>query len=197
MPRPKKSPEQQVRAYQLHQQRFGAGAITLQLELEFEAPVSRRTVERWIGGFPKDSELDSPFEWHRMEEYGLPWEASAFLLEMLFAARESRLNHLLPEPTVRQARWWWRVHLAAPEIRDPDDLILLAQRFVSREIAHDILGSPLDLGDLQALLAYKRWRNDARRERYLAATTEGRIPALRPNHEQSVTWEEGRHMTEG
>ena len=97
---------------------------------------------------------NAAFEWHRLQEYGLPWESSDILLSVWKRVCHMREDSSTPLPTVRQARWWWRVHLAAPDVTDPMDLFLLAQRFVIREILSDLLGQSAEMRDLDAHLAY-------------------------------------------
>ena len=82
--------------------------------------------------------------------------------------------------TVRQVRWWWRVHLAVPDA-EPLDVFYLAQRFVLREILHEILGAPLEMDDLEAHLAYKPWAGEWNRYYYHRDIEEGRIRPLRDN----------------
>ena len=163
---------QQLRAYRLYSGRgFSAGAITSTLEQEFDEPVSKRTVERWIGKFKKlpseNTGLDQPFHWHLFEDYGIPWEASELILSLT--------RFILLEPvvddfefsqegpiTVRQVIWWWRVSRAVPELWEEStiplyDLYSMAQRFVFREVERDVLQLPVDFSDLEAHLIYKPW----------------------------------------
>ena len=102
-------------------------------------------------------------QWHRLGEYGLPGESSAFLLEMwryvqeYFADALRGLEETIAPPTVRQARWWWRVHEALPNEDDPAEIYFWAELFTRREMAQDILGEPLYVADLEPYLAYKPW----------------------------------------
>jgi len=171
------------------------------LELEFEQPVSKRTVENWVAGFKANgnTRLDAPFHWQDIDsyaEFGLPWEAGAFINEMWFAIEQDVL--MLPldgedylrvvPPTVRRARWWWRIHQACPEItaprkgiwpglgRDfgPLDLAFLAENFLEREVAHDVLGLPLDMDGFAALIRYKPWLTQSRFLAYIKASLKDR-----------------------
>ena len=78
-------------------------------------------------------------------------------------------------PTIRQARWWWRVHLVAPGMRE-DDLYWLAQGFVVRELARDVLGVVVKFDDLEAHLAYRPWEDSSRLSAYMDAVDNGLIP---------------------
>ena len=190
MGRPKSSPDQQIRAWNLREQRgYGPAAILKTLETEFDSPVSERTVKNWIHEFKvlsdeKAEDLDSPFEWHRVEEYGLPWKSGAFLLEVWKQLTRSRQEPSTQMPTVRQARWWWRVHLAVPEVIDPMDVFYLAERFVFRELLIDVLGQPNNMRDLEAHLAYKPWVDERNRlEYHTDIKFKGFIPPLQKTSE--------------
>jgi hypothetical protein len=156
---------------------------------------NRSTVYRAIRNMPESSE-DVPFEWHRMGEYGLPWEASHYLLEMWAQLNESEAGFDLDstysrkvqtaELTVRQAKWCWRVHLSAPDLGFRDTW-QKAQDFVYEERRCDFLGKPFDAEDLWAYLAYGEWRSEDHRKRYRKAVNERRIPAKKHRASGSVT----------
>jgi hypothetical protein len=194
MARPKKSPSQQIRAYDLHKGGFSPEAILGQLEQEFDKPVSLRTVERWTQGFKRlpagVSDSDAPFQWHLLEKYGLPWEASEYLLEMwaYFLVRSLYNPKAEPPPTVRQVHWWWRVRQAAPDI-DSQDVWWIAQEFVVREIAHQVLAQPLEMADVEVWLALKPWSGEDQRSIYLSNVKIGLIPPLRAVEQSSSTVE--------
>ena len=59
---------------------------------------------------------------------------------------------------MRQARWWWRVHLAAPNLQT-DEVWYLAQRFSNRELEHDLLNKSFHIADLETHLAYRPWES--------------------------------------
>ena len=83
-----------------------------------------------------------------------------------------------PLPLAREVIWWWRVHLVDLEL-DFGWVWKITQWFVVRELIHDILGSPLDLSDLEAYLAYAPWyKNNL--STYRQAVEDGRIPAIKP-----------------
>ena len=191
MGRPRASEKQRLWAYGLYRQGFKASAIHAQLEEDFgesnrwdelEDVVSLGTVKNWIRQFEglgaSATSLDEPFEWHRLEEYGLPWEAGEYLLGMWSFFKEGGVMRPTPPPSARQARWWWRVHLAALDI-GMLDLWYLSQEFASRELVSDVLGKPLELEDLEARLAYQPWADDEKNQVYHRAIEEGRIPEMK------------------
>jgi hypothetical protein len=194
LPRPKASADQQLTAWQLYSQtnkKLSARSICRKLEEEFPEPVSQRTVERWLHAWrDQDSSLDAPFQWYLMEEYGLPWQASEYLLEMwaYFLVRSVYNPKAEPPPTVRQVRWWWRVHQAAPDI-DRQDVWWIAQEFVVREVAHEVLAQPLEMADVEAWLAVKPWSGEDQRSTYLSTVRIGLIPPLRAVDQSSSTVE--------
>src|SRR5918996_4513578 len=67
---------------------------------------------------PAQRHLAAAFDWHRLEEYGLPWESSNFLLKMWAEINEGdpgfdsgdswRYTGRTGGLTVREAKWAWR-----------------------------------------------------------------------------------------
>ena len=188
MPRPKASEPQRLRAYELWVQQFGPTAIHRALKAEFEEKepveeaeraVSLNTVKNWMQGFdrlsPGTVDLDSPFQWHRLAEYGLPWEASAFLLEVfrLHRRRESDLYAGYPTverppfygPTAREARWCWRIHQALPDV-PVDYVVNIADEIWQRDLASNLLGLPFDIDGIVAEWAYRPGDSVERRQEY-------------------------------
>ena len=194
MARTRANPEQHTDAYNLYQEGLGQTAIAQKLVELFPSPVSERTVGNWIRGFKRLNPillaLDSPFQWHRAEEYDLPWEASAYLLEMWRMVMNGEVIQFNERgdraPTVRQAKWWWRIHQAVPDVSSKGDVWFLAQRFVNREMLIQVLDEPLEFADLEAHLAYKPWENEDRIEAYRTAVQEGRIAELRRDDPVSI-----------
>lgn len=151
----------------------------------------RATIYRACKAMP-DLPIDNPFEWHRLEEYGLPWEASAYLLQVwshrieYWRGTDRLIDEERPEEdpnhsdgplTARRARWCWRIHLADPEL-NVDGVLSLSAAFESRDLVHELLNVPLELKDLEVLLAYKPWANEERLEAYRSALIEKRIPFI-------------------
>ena len=143
----------------------------------------QRCREKWIQLPVAVRRRDQPFEWNELEEYGLPWEAGNYLLQMWVSVKEGEAfkvmdaRFVIPPPTVRQARWWWRVHLAAPDLR-PHETWCLAQRFSNREVAYDLLNKPFHIADLEAHLAYRPWESPGKLSIYRKAIGKGAIPAI-------------------
>ena len=153
------------------------------------------------GGNPKKvGVLDEPFEWNRLEVYGLPLEASSYILDIWVEQIEA-LPHV-PEllkawfpnsgnrnvislkelykrfhVTAREARWWWRIHQVDPDL-DSTGVVALAKCYLSKEYYRDVIGLPLILSDLDAMLAYRPWASNTNSERYRSAVADGRIPRL-------------------
>ena len=185
MPRPKASPQLRTRAYKLWGGGYGHKAICEKLEEEFEeSVVSERTVGTWISEFKlkqgqsEGLSVDASFQWHLMKEYELPWQAGEYLLDMWVARLRDALNYSwTPEITFRAVRWWWKVHLAAPEL-SAIEVRSLATGFEIREVMHDILNEPLMMKDLDAFLAFRPWSSAEKRMVYLAAIEQGLIPEL-------------------
>jgi len=186
MPRPKASSRQHSDAYDLHLAGLGSLAIWESLDKRYSDVVAPRTVDNWISGFkglnPKIKELDSPFVFNKMEDYGLPLDASAYLLQLLTSWADGRLSWW---PWVRDMRWVWRVHRAAPELELPD-VWGLAQMFTTRERASDLAGNPDNFEDLYAYLAIKPWINERNLETYKRAyisIAEGLMQPINVEHE--------------
>ena len=188
---------EKIRASKLRRQGMSYQAIAdaLSDEAKDGRRFDRATIYRVCRAMP-ESPLDEPFEWHRLEEYELPWEAGAYLLETWRIVMDGEINQFKELgqvlPTVRQVKWWWRIHQAAPEIGSKSDVWFLAQRFVNRELTHQVLNKPLFLADLEANLAYKPWEgwpeNLERFEAYMKAVSEGRIPQIQIDDVEDIMW---------
>jgi hypothetical protein len=203
MPRPIANPDQHLRAYQLWRTGLGPTAIEEKLSEEFGKAVSDRTIAIWVKGFkglnPVTVDLDAPFEWYRMDKYGLPWEASSFFMDMMtlwylertWLAESGPGNAVSFTPTVREAIWWWRLHQAAPEVGQQIgslwDIQLMAAQFVYREMALELLGIPMETADLEARLVLKPWLDQEHHEDYHRAINAGVIPPLKEGAHQEVS----------
>lgn len=210
MPRPRKYEVQQLEAYSIYTQRKAAGedvsAVDIQVDLEVKHPegtASYRLITNWVKEFNNRDEwqtlLDSPFQWHLMDKYKLPWQAGDYLMDIFYRLEVSRSGMhgmpqrikgftVIPQPfSVREASWCWRVHLAGPEIgKDVGlsvDVACLASEFAFRESVRDVLGRPLEVADLEALLVYKPWldfgREEHRHQGYHKAVGEGVVSPVK------------------
>ena len=218
MARPRKYQEHKLEAYaffQHHKADHGGDpakvlATDVQVDLETEHPngtASYRLIADWVKEFKGQDEwqalLDSPFEWHRLREYELPWDASEFLLQMWAYYRELtrdlewalKYSGPQPVPTVRQAHWWWRVHQAAPA-QDNGFVYIWSDQLWKCELSRDVLGKHVDISGIDAYLAYRPWMSEKNQIDYDQAESDGRIPSLPSNNEDSELLKELRGRPE-
>jgi len=148
--------------------KWGAGRTYQELKLRAEA--HRRNdypSERWVGQYLRDiwAVMDeekqhqySLLYWpESLERDELPWEASAACLELLgrvFAG--GTLGE--KRPTIRLARAFWRVTLAAPDL-DAHKRVRFA-RFWSAWQSLGGHGVPQDLRNLERYLSFAPWRSE-------------------------------------
>ena len=147
-----------------------------------------RTIQRMVKEIRGNlGPLDRPFQWHRMGEWGLPWEASEFILGMWAYAKELsadldwslQYSVPLPPPSVRLVHWWWRVHQAAPD--ETRFFVWMWGRELWRcDLYKDVLGKPADPSGIEAYLAYKPWQNPKQQDIYDRAIKRGTISPLPP-----------------
>ena len=147
---------------------------------------------------------------YQLNGWGLSWESGEYLL-MMQAYVESQVytydraqevmgtgtkgelpdtltgpprppyNQLMP--TVRQACWWWRVHLAARDM-DMEKVWIMGTLYAIRELVSQLSRERLELGDLDAYLVHKPWEGESQESRYRRLIAQGRIPAIRSNPER-------------
>jgi hypothetical protein len=122
------------------------------------------------------------FRWPESFERGdLPWEAQGAALELMRVwARGPRLGMVSPEarrllspaarPSVRLARWFWRMTQAAP------DATALERRHIAGLLAAAEAGDPDVRRAAEGWLCYAPWRSEEARGAYEEAQAEGRIP---------------------
>lgn len=170
--------------------------IAQELEKQFGHRYHRTSIYRARKKNP-DLPKDSPFLWHCMAEsrdYGLPWEASAFIMDMIGMIH--RVNNGLTQmdgkahqltPTIHEVIWWWRVHQAAPEIaKDVGtlfDIYWLATSFVFRELIHDLSGVPMETEELELRIAVKPWLDEERHQEYHQIVDRAVVPYIQPGFE--------------
>src|SRR6266542_2464202 len=92
--------------------------------LEQEGAALERTdypAERSIRRIVADFRTKSTYEQHQAESFAwpesmlagaLPWEAARDALDLLRSRQEGEVKR--PAPTVRVAKWFWRLRMAAP-----------------------------------------------------------------------------------
>ena len=116
-----------------------------------------------------------PFQWQRLENASIPWEASHWALQCLSAHYESALESAtwareigereygvsnLKVPIIgsaftnRWAKWCWLLHLAAPDLL-PRDVLILATVPATEERIQDLLGKQMNIQDLGDWLALR------------------------------------------
>lgn len=143
MARPRASAEQQKRAYDLFNNGFTVSSTHLQLETEFDNPVSRGTVGNWFKGFKQGGLLqgkaDEPFRWAEMGNHEIPYEAGAVLLKIVSVlpdCDEPEGYFETGSMSFRDAKWAWRVYQAldgnVSYIADPCDVIRFESELRSR-----------------------------------------------------------------
>ena len=72
-------------------------ADTLRDESIDKREFDRTTIYRACRSMP-DLPIDEPFQWRNIQDYGLPWESSAYILDFWAQAIELSLIHI-SEPT--------------------------------------------------------------------------------------------------
>jgi hypothetical protein len=181
--------------------------------------VKIRTLGNWVKDFRKrDISLDQPFEWHQIDDYqakgfGIPWEASEFILELWYrvkeqfsAYEENAGSGPLREPTIREVRWWWRIHLADPKLphadpelqhADPElqhfiEIYVRGRDFATDERYQQFVDPSWDnLRGRWRELAYKPLKSAERRQQYEQATV---IRFTTPDDSGLETWRRGNEM---
>jgi hypothetical protein len=131
------------------------------------------------------------FCWPESMEAGLlPWEAGAAALELLGIQRGQDLllsprglGLAIGRPSVRLARWFWRVTQAAPdlpaflqEFEERPGRYYVAMALAVRESVGDMSQGVLD--GVEAYLAYAPWRSRGNAGQYGRAIDAGQIPDL-------------------
>jgi|TARA_R110000824_G_C15232376_1_gene678765 hypothetical protein len=100
--------------------------------------------------------VDSQFEWHRFGEYGIPWEAQEFLLDIWKVIWSGEVDWRENERrySAREVIWWYRVHIAAPDM-PITRVITFGQRFAANEIAVERFGSEPIIEGLYQAIAFR------------------------------------------
>ncbi len=156
--------EECLKSVKASQPSWGAGRICRELERQAES--GNRTdapSERWVGEFlrrklPQDLTEYRLLYWpESMERRDLPWEASAAALELLVSRRGSG------RPSIRLAKWLWRVTLAAPGC-SLEERYNCAAWLSAREVLGD---RPIEgLRGIEWYLGFAPWRSKKHFTRY-------------------------------
>lgn len=128
------------RVFQLADENPNLGSTTLHKLLKEEVGKEAYSPsERWVfdvrkewEGMRQEKEAADyrSFDWPRsMGSPDLPWEAGATALELLRLTADDRVR-----PTVRVAKWFWRVTLAAPD-SPPATRLFVARLLAAQELA--------------------------------------------------------------
>lgn len=69
-----------------HGENSGAAIARVLIDRYGNEAVDERTVRRWLKSFAKvlqrTQRIDEPFDWRRMDDYGIPWSRSELLLDL-------------------------------------------------------------------------------------------------------------------
>ena len=183
---------EKLRVAKLRREGYSYAAIAEMLSEEAEdgRRFDRATIYRVARAMPPTPK-DDPFQWHLVEEYGLPWEASRFVLDVFlhYRRQESRFHTDHPDvqrppnyncgPSVREVLWCWRVHLALPE--EPIEHVAgWADDLALRELARDVFADPFDIAGIEAWFAYRPWIDEEHQREYDQDVGSGIIPARPP-----------------
>ncbi|MDE0744688.1 MAG: hypothetical protein OSB66_03055 [SAR202 cluster bacterium] len=176
--------EQKTQAYILYSSGHGQNSIIEQLRKLFEKnTISLRTLNRWISSFKElpDSiiKMDVPFQWDKCDSYDIPWNNSLKLLELCHYYYESQDK----TPSARQAKWWWRVSQAAPDLR-ASQISELGNLYAEREIGGMVSGNPPVFNDLNAYITYKPYHTNRTRTYARFINTNG-VKPIKPKSDES------------
>ena len=132
----------------------------------------RRLYEDWERQPEAARRLQAHFHWPAsMQEGTLPWEAGRAALDLLRYRDERGLER----PTVSEARWFWRLRLAAPTLPDEDADHFARQLALSQYLRVAKLGETA-CADLEWRLAYQPWTDDTRAGSYQNAAERHGLP---------------------
>jgi hypothetical protein len=176
--------EQKAQAYILYSSGHSQNSIIEQLRKRFtENTISLRTLNRWIFSFKKLPgsviKLENPFQWDKCDDYDIPWANSLKLLELCHHYYENEDK----TPSVRQAKWWWRVSQAAPDLR-ANQIAELGNLYAEREIEGMVSGNPPVFDDLNAYITYKPYHTNRTRTYARFINAQG-VKPVKPKNDES------------
>ena len=119
-------------AYRLFIDGEKQSGIQVYLNKNVDEPVSLRTISDWLRQIrkvqatisQKEREKSGKIEWHKLDEYDLPWEASRGVANF-----RNKYKYM---PNWRALKWWWR--LSQLGCWDPDKLLECARWYEEHEI---------------------------------------------------------------
>lgn len=157
--------EEKVRGIKANNRRWGEPRIWKELQQD-ERFEKDGPSQGWVASFLrriKDEDLTAYrlVHWPETFERGdLPWEASAATLELL--ALQDRFAGF-GRPTLRLARWFWRVTMAAPDLPAFMDSEQGRWGIARLLAAWETLGKAPEQGreGIEWYLAYAPWRDDS------------------------------------
>ncbi|MFH1141999.1 MAG: hypothetical protein V1724_10165 [Chloroflexota bacterium] len=187
MPRPRTDVHwrERVRALITDEPRMGDAKIAARLLVEAQEKgrddsPSARTVRRMREEFktePAHAQAQyRAFYWpESMERGDIPWEASVHCMELLGYLFHSSRAEEYGRPTIRQAKWFWRVSTAVPDLH-----------LAERESLARLLAIWQAVGELtkeatrsaEGFLAFAPWRSPENEQEYDKAIAEKVIPAM-------------------
>ena len=183
-PNLKISAKQKTQAYILYSSGHSQHSIIEQLKTHFEEnTISSKILSRWISSFKKLPEsaikLDEPFQWDKCDNYGIPWTNSLKLLELCHHYYESENK----TPSARQAKWWWKVSQAAPDLR-ANQIAELGNLYSEREVEGMVTGNPPIFDDLNAYITYKPYHTNRART-YARFINMNGVKPIKPKSDES------------
>ena len=87
---------------------------------------------------------DKNFEWHKSQEYPIPWEASQTITQLI--DKKSPIS-------VRSVKWLWRVSQSNKNLTS-QEIIKIAENYSKREIICLLNNKNIDFSDLNSELGY-------------------------------------------
>ena len=184
---------QKVRALVLFGSSLGPTPIHAKLCEEFPDPVSLKTVKNWLADFRRGTNdgdgresgvgrfltRANQFTWSDFGQYEIPWEASAFIAQLMVENIEihAKNNTWCPSISRIEMLWFWRFHLVAPTL-PLADLLAMKDHILLEETRSVLTGEPINFDDIYWWLAYGPWESSERQRVYDSAVATNRdIPA--------------------
>ncbi len=166
---------------------WGVGRIAQKVRAEGERrglsdPPHERTIGRilrreWDPLSEEQQAQYRAFYWPESMECGdIPWEASVHCMELLgYLFHSSRRAEEYVRPTIRQAKWFWRVSMAVPD-QELSEREAVARLFAIWEA---VGGRTKEVTrSLEGFLTFAPWRSPENMQEYAKAIDEKVIPAL-------------------